>query len=282
MTGRTKQYNRMSGINAASLGRQKCNKGYVKKKKKRRSVLSMALSLILIGLWGLFGLSGGLFSEKVTEGAEEALPDIPRELKELLEKNEETYDFVMEYPNREQYLDKDISLAGDTGISDALASGTVPLLMQWDTRWGYAAYGEEMVGLAGCGPACLCMAYLYLTEDLSLTPASMAEFAYEQGFYTEYGTDWSLWTRGVELLGMEGEELPLDEREIRNTLDDGGVVICSMRPGDFTTTGHFILLRDYDENGFYVNDPNRKSNSDRQWKFDELSGQIKNLWGIRG
>ncbi len=53
-----------------------------------------------------------------------------------------------------------------------------------------------------------------------------------------------------------------------------------MAPGDFTTKGHFILLRGYDENGFFVNDPNRKSNSEKQWDFETLSSQIKNLWGI--
>ena len=69
---------------------------------------------------------------------------------------------------------------------------------------------------------------------------------------------------------------------MKAVLDQGGLVVCSMAPGDFTTTGHFILLRGYDVNGFLVNDPNRKKNSQRQWDYETLSGQIKNLWAVYG
>ncbi len=55
-----------------------------------------------------------------------------------------------------------------------------------------------------------------------------------------------------------------------------------MRPGDFTTTGHFILLWGYDENGFFVNDPNRRSTSEKIWDFETLQPQIKNLWELKG
>lgn len=53
-----------------------------------------------------------------------------------------------------------------------------------------------------------------------------------------------------------------------------------MAPGDFTTTGHFILIRGYGKDGFYVNDPNHKSNSEKTWSFKELQKQIKCLWAL--
>lgn len=122
------------------------------------------------------------------------------------------------------------------------------------------------------------MAYLYLKGDMDMNPRKMAEYAYDKGYYTQAGTSWSFFTEGAKELGLLGQELPLSEEKIKDTLDHGGVVICSMRPGDFTTTGHFILLRGYDENGFFVNDPNSRKNSERQWDFDRLSSQIKCLW----
>ena len=67
---------------------------------------------------------------------------------------------------------------------------------------------------------------------------------------------------------------------MKQVLDQGGVLISSMRPGDFTTTGHFILIRGYDQNGFFVNDPNSRRNSEKQWDYETLSGQIKGLWEI--
>ena len=196
-------------------------------------------------------------------------------LAELLERNEETADYVKCYRDREVYQNQSIDL------TEELQAGEVPLLLQWDKRWGYNACGDSMIGLAGCGPVCLDMAYLYFTGDSAMTPREMAAFACERGYYKEsVGTKWSLWTEGVEELGLRGEELPLDESSMRQVLDSGGLVICSMGPGDFTTDGHFILIRGYDENGFYVNDPNRRSTSSRQWDFDTLCSQIRNLWSL--
>ncbi len=195
-------------------------------------------------------------------------------LNELLEKNEETLEYVRSYPDREEYMGRPIDLTED------FVSGEVPLLMQWDRRWGYDSYGREMIGLAGCGPLCMEMAYLYFTEDTDMTPRNMADFAYDNGFYTEQGTSWSLWTEGAARLGLEGTELPLDEKMMKNTLDSGNLIVCSMRPGDFTTTGHFILIRGYDEDGFLVNDPNRRSTSGKTWSYEELQYQIRNLWSL--
>ncbi len=198
-------------------------------------------------------------------------------LAELLERNEEAADYVESYPEREAYKSQPIDLTQE------LQSGSVPLLMQWDKRWGYDAYGSNMIGLAGCGPVCLTMAYLHFTGDAAMTPREMAAFAYDNGYYTEdAGTKWSLWTEGIGKLGLVGEELPLDENRMKQALDDGKVIVCSMGPGDFTTEGHFILIRGYDGNGFYVNDPNRRSNSEKQWEFDTLRSQIRNLWSLYG
>lgn len=198
----------------------------------------------------------------------------PLLLAELLERNEETLDFVKDYPNREKYKSQPFDLTAD------FVSGEVPLLMQWDKRWGYDAFGEEMIGLAGCGPLCMEMAYLYFTEDTDMTPRGMAEYAYDNGFYTEEGTGWTFWTDGAAGLGLEGTELSLDENEMKNALDAGKLIVCSMRPGDFTTTGHFILIRGYDEEGFQVNDPNRRRNSSKTWTYETLCLQIRNLWSL--
>ena len=200
--------------------------------------------------------------------------NVPREVAELLEHNEETFEFVKNYPNREAYKDQSIDLSAE------VSAGKAPLLMQWDMRWGYNEYGDSIIALSGCGPTCLSMAYIYLTGDTSKNPRVMAEYAQNNGYYTSAGTSWTLWTDGAAGLGLNGEELSLDENIMKKRLDSGKVIICSMRPGDFTTTGHFILIYGYDENGFLVNDPNRYSNSERVWDYDTLSGQIKNLWAL--
>ena len=200
--------------------------------------------------------------------------NITEALAELAQNNTEAADFVADYPNRQNYLGQSIDLASDVLI------GQVPLLLQWDKRWGYESYGDSIIGLAGCGPTCLSMVYVYFTHDLNGTPREIASYCEKNGYYTENGTSWSLWTEGLPALGLSGKELPLGENSMKTALDQGKLIVCSMRPGDFTTSGHYILLYDYDDTGFCVKDPNRVSNSSRTWDYDTLSPQIKNLWTI--
>lgn len=267
-----------------------------RRRKRRRQVLGFfRFSVCLLLVFGIAvmvkggitlagSLSEALGMRREEEARSPILPEDPlyadeygERLAELLEINEEARDYVKCYPEREDYKSQPIDLTRE------LSADTVPLLMQWDKRWGYNAYGSNMIGLAGCGPVCLTMAYLHFTGDISMTPREMAAFVDDNGYYAENaGTKWTLWTEGVEKLGLTGEELSLGEGVMKQALDMGGLVVCSMGPGDFTQEGHFILIRGYDENGFYVNDPNRRSNSSRQWDFDTLRGQIRNLWALYG
>lgn len=273
------------------FGEKKRRQGSIKLRRKRRQRarrLCMGFMVVCAGLIvvisykanGLMQLPAMDSGEAQVQGLqekiirEESRETYPKELAELLEQNKETYDFVENYPNRETYAGKEIDL------SDDVTSGSVPLLMQWDKRWGYDMYGDSMIGIAGCGPVCMTMAYLYFTEDLEMNPRQMAEFAQNQGYHSKEGTSWEFWTSGAKGLGLFGEVISLNENVMKTVLDCGGLIVCSMSPGDFTTQGHYILLRGYDENGFFVNDPNRRENSEKQWDFQTLSHQIKNLWGI--
>ena len=62
--------------------------------------------------------------------------------------------------------------------------------------------------------------------------------------------------------------------------DGRPAIICSVRPGDFTTTGHFILLAGLEEGGIRVNDPNSPQNSEKLWAYETLEPQIRNLWAF--
>lgn len=270
---------------------EKTNYDYYARKrnmiKQRRRIRRVQLIIIFGVLLSIIGFSTykiySLFSDDITTEADTHritksnnldLSKYPQEIIELYEKNSETLDFVKNYNNREEYLSKKIDLSGD------YKDGEVPLLMQWDKRWGYDSYGDSIIAAAGCGPTCLSMAYIYLTGDTTMNPREMASYADENGYYTKSGTSWSLWTSGISDLNLSSSEVPLDENVIKKRLDNGNVIICSMGPGDFTTIGHFILIYGYDKNGFYVNDPNRVSNSQKQWNYDTLRNQIKNMWSI--
>ena len=192
-------------------------------------------------------------------------------LRDLLENNPETVDFIKNYPSM-----KDNPPAEDIG---EVTKGVIPHLLQWDERWGYQIYGDNMIAVNGCGPTAISMVAAGLTGDSSVTPYKVAKTAEEQGYYTgESGTSWSLMTDGAQQWGIRGEELGLSREEIFSALENGSPIICSMRPGDFTTTGHFIVLAGVEDGQIRVNDPNSVKRSEELWDYETLEYQINNLW----
>lgn len=199
--------------------------------------------------------------------------DYPEKLITLMKKEPESQDFVLAYPKKAGKRSK-VHLG-------KIDYDKVPLFIQWDTRWGYAPYGNGVVGLDGCGPTCLSMAAVYFTHDKSMTPDYIASYSAENGYYQDgVGTVWSLFTEGAKDLGLNVRELSLERKAMINALDDEKIILCSVGPGDFTAKGHFILIVGYEDDGFIVNDPNSYNNSEKLWSYSKLSPQIKNLWAV--
>ncbi len=197
--------------------------------------------------------------------------DYPQVCLAALANNPEMLEYVKGYP--------DHSGAANTELTKAEKKEDYPLFLQWDERWGYAAYGSSSIGISGCGPTCLSMIVYGLTDNAMATPDKVARYSEEQGYYIEgTGTSWDLMTTGAASFGVTGEELSLDESAMKRELDEQHPIICAMREGDFTAGGHFIMIYGYDKKGFQVNDPNCRARSEKRWTYDELKGQIKNMW----
>ena len=197
----------------------------------------------------------------------------PESLIELLDRNPEAKDFVLNYPfhEKESY---------DLSTTDR---GSVPLFLQWDSRWGYETYGSDMIAITGCGPTCLAMAGYYLTGDAeTYDPAVIAAFAEKNGYYAAgYGSSWTLISEGAVKLGLDVTEIPLVEKRMKDNLEVGNPIICAMGSGDFTSSGHYIVLVGLKDGKFIVNDPNSTENSQKLWSYEQIQGQIRNLWVIR-
>ncbi len=257
------------------------------KEKKRLIILFTILALALILVLGakpLYNLYRDVsFSWTDHSEAELAIKafaeenhisygEYPQYIIDLLENNPETQDFVFNYPFRKK----------QTPDLSGCSRDTVPLFLQWDPMWGYEKYGSSILGVTGCGPTCLAMAGYYLTGDENMTPDQVAKFAETNGYYASgYGSSWTLISEGAGKLGLEATELPLVKKKIEAVLEEGTPVILAMGKGDFTSTGHYIVLTGVEEGGFRVNDPNSRLNSERLWTYAELEGQIRNIWAIR-
>ncbi len=196
----------------------------------------------------------------------------PDEMVELLSKSPETEEFVLNYPlMKDTYQDIDLSEYANTD--------SVPLFLQWDQRWGYTPYGDNFIANAGCGPTCLSMVCVHLLGDTSLDPRTVAQFSEENGYCVPGdGSQWTLISEGGPTLGLNVEVLPLDEYTIIENLEAGNPIICVMGPGDFTSSGHYIVMTDYVDGMIKINDPNSVQRSKKLWSYEQIKDQINNLW----
>lgn len=178
------------------------------------------------------------------------------------------------------YLTNDGSVTG--GFTDEEQPEDYPLFLQWDERWGYMPYGADgVMGTGGCGPTCLSMAVFYLTGNRECTPDAVARYSVEKGHYVNgVGTAWSLLEAYPQEYGLSVKHVYLGEENLKAELDKGNILICSVRPGDFTTAGHFIVIYGYDENGFKVNDPKCIARSRVSWSYEQIQDDIKSTWSI--
>ena len=178
------------------------------------------------------------------------------------------------------YLTSDGSVTG--GFTEEEQPEDYPLFLQWDIRWGYMPYGERgVVGSSGCGPACLSMAVFYLTGNRECTPDTIAQYSLDEGHYVNgVGTAWALLDNYPTEFGLSVTHPAKNEEVIKSHLDQGNILICSVRPGDFTSEGHFIVIYGYDENGFKINDPKCVYRSRLSWTYEQIKDDIKRIWSV--
>ncbi len=196
----------------------------------------------------------------------------PDSVIELLDKNPETVDFVAHYGEK-------MNEPGAETLGDELVKGQIPKLYQWDERWGYAVYGTSMIAVSGCGPTCMAMVASGLLNDPSITPANVAAYAMENGYIDENNdTYWRFMKEASANWNISCYDGQLTEEQVRSELEQGHPIICTVGPGNFTQNGHFIVLTGYADGKVWVNDPFSRKNSDTEWVFAEIAGQIKAMW----
>ncbi len=157
--------------------------------------------------------------------------------------------------------------------------GTMPYFFQTDPIWAQQSYAGGTVAVNGCGPTCLAMVYVYITGSTDMSPADMAAFADEENYAPTGATEWSFMSEGASKLGLTSTELSLDRDAVIAALQAGQPVICAVKPGDFTSVGHFIVLAGIDENDMVtVHDPNSSYRSAQKWSVDRILAQTRICW----
>jgi len=198
----------------------------------------------------------------------------PKQLKDLALKNEEALEFVYDYP-AEHVKEHTIDLTEEASMD------SVPLFVQWDKRWGYEKYSGNFFAASGCGPTTLSMVVVYLTHNREASPIAVAKYSKEAGYSVDgSGSSWTLISEGCRHYGVKAKTVALDESRMKAELDEGHPIVVNVGPGDFTDTGHFMVITGYDDEGFSINDPNSIEKSGKRWLFKNISSQIRAVWSM--
>lgn len=193
--------------------------------------------------------------------------NIPQYIQDFVKQNPQASTLVDNY--KPPLENDEITLDKPTGI---------PLYIQWDQRWAYYPYGQEIIGTAGCGPTCLSMVVVGLTKNTTYNPQYVSKYAVNNNYLSDSMTKWSLMEEGCKRLGVYATDVPLNKTSMIKQIKAGNPIIASVRAGDFTTGGHFIVIKQVVNNKFIVNDPNSEDNSQKQWTYEQLAKQIKAMW----
>ena len=152
-----------------------------------------------------------------------SMDQYPEELLSLYERNNETETFVEEYPLKKEE-------EPEIDLSDLSSASEVPLLLQWDQRWGYHRYAGEVMGLSGCGPTALSMVAIFMTGDITKNPRWVADFASQNGYAVDgSGTAWSLMLEGARQIGLSSKEIPVERERVENNLQAGNNAMSRKR-----------------------------------------------------
>ncbi len=162
---------------------------------------------------------------------------------------------------------------------DEWRQGEMPHLYQTDVRWCNLPYGGDTVAKNACGPTVMAMLYVYFTGNTDMDPGSMASWAELNNYVPTGATEWSFMTDAAYAFGFYAEMINPTRGTVEGALRNGNPVACSVRPGDFTNVGHYIILAGIDENNMVtVYDPNSPEHSARKWDLVRVLNQTAIAW----
>jgi hypothetical protein len=129
---------------------------------------------------------------------------------------------------------------------------------QSDPKWGNIPYTidgdkKETIGASGCGPTCAAM-IIASVKDSKITPVEMCSLAIDLKDRTANdGTEWEFFGKVAARYNIPFKQSG-STKEAIEALEEGAYVICNMKPGKFTKSGHYILAWDYSDNNIIVHD----------------------------
>jgi hypothetical protein len=154
--------------------------------------------------------------------------------------------------------------------------------------WSGVAFGGGTIATSGCSVSSLAMVISYLKGGVDSTGwvypddvvSSIAKkYGNYNKFYVGSGQSWDIFPAVSSIYGINCSQI--SSASIIQALSSGKPVIMSCKPGEFTSTGHFIVLTGVTEDGYItVNDPNsaHASYSYKKYPLSFIQSQGKGWW----
>lgn len=152
--------------------------------------------------------------------------------------------------------------------------------MQSDARWANTYYGgTDTMEVYACGPTSMSMVVSSLT-DVKIDPVQMANWANQNGYwYPKSGSLHSFISDAAKAFGLSSEGVentPEAIQKISTALQEGKLVVALMGKGQFTRSGHFIVLRGITSEGkILVADPASKERTNQEWDVNTIVKEAK-------
>lgn len=168
--------------------------------------------------------------------------------------------------------------------------------LQIDPRWknvDYSARGESTtIGASGCGPTAMAMV-LATWADSTVTPKTECAWALAHGYKAPHsGTYYGYFVPAAKRYGLTCKRLnttsiygnsgSVHHNTVRDALARGGLVIACMGKGNWTSSGHYVLVYDIDNKAgvVYINDPASTKTVRVHGNYSVFRTQVKYYWVI--
>lgn len=166
--------------------------------------------------------------------------------------------------------------------------------LQTDPRWGsisYSVKGESTtIAKSGCGPTAMAMV-LATWADASVTPKTECAWALAHGYKAlKQGTYYGYFPPAAKRYGLNcyqlngsnlyGNKSSSYHAKAKEAVDKGNLVIAVMGPGNWTSSGHYVVVWKIDGDVIYINDPASTKLSRTQGSYSLFKSQVKYYWVI--
>jgi len=160
--------------------------------------------------------------------------------------------------------------------------GSYPKLYCFDTKWGYAAYGDGLLGVTGSGPTTLAMAYMGLKGTNDKSPADFAELSTQGGYDSgSSGTATNFFASVGGGVGLDVTEQTADADTLHAILEAGQIAIVELKANSVTDYAHWALVIALNEDdSVTLYDPTSAVASSHTWSYGTIGSSSKTMLSV--